>query len=188
MKSTKWYMFFNTSKLLREDHKEFLETFDCEEHFSKWYINNFRHIVFGRKIVHFIDAVNISHKKHRASRLATFSYMPETKRLNIWQEIKEAFPFFWCKRIGGIVHTPWGMANGILNLEMTVTLPGAIRNIPCNVNFTFDDDHEPPLGRDWPEPISMAPYYIAVVVLVALLILDGFFTHWGLVDYSQILK
>ena len=29
-------------------------------------------------------------------------------------------------------------------------------------------------GRDWPKPYNITPYYVAVVVLTALLILDGY--------------
>jgi hypothetical protein len=50
-------------------------------------------------------------------------------------EIKDAFPFWWCKRINGIVHTPYEMAAGILKMEMTVTLSGAIRNIEFTIRI-----------------------------------------------------
>lgn len=50
------------------------------------------------------------------------------------------------------------------------------------------DDLSRCCGREWPEPPNMTPYYIAVLVLCALLILDGLLAHWGFVDYGPAIK
>ena len=81
----------------------------------------------------------------------------------------------------------------------TVSAENSVLNFR-NQNFKMANKVEPVLphrhdyeasriyGREWPKPYNITPYYVAVVVLTALLILHGFLTHWGFVDYSPILK
>jgi len=77
----------------------------------------------------------------------------------ILQEIKEAFPFLVYKRIPkrAVVLAP----------DHTWTTPR--------------------IGRQWPEPPSLVPYYIAVAVVVGLLILYGVLCEVGFVDYGPVL-
>lgn len=56
----------------------------------------------------------------------------------IVSEIKDAFSFFWCKQINGVVHTPYEMSNRILKITRTIYLPGQIRQVRCCVRFDLN--------------------------------------------------
>lgn len=76
----------------------------------------------------------------------------------------------------------------------TVSAENSVLNFR-NQNFRMDKEVKPVLprrhdygasriyGRDWPKPYNITPYYVAVVVLAALLILDGCIRHWRVVGY-----
>jgi len=134
--------------------------------------------------------------------------------LVICKGTKEAFPFFFGKIISGVFHTPAMMENRELHFIIK-SIAATYRCDLCKspVQFTekdmieldsygIDDNelsimkiicgncHKMTIKRQ--EKIlrnqRLEPYFVALAILVGLLVLDGFLTHWGFVDYSPILK
>lgn len=142
---------------------------------------------------------------NRAIRVTTWNVWQRFKAIDWWQEIKDAFPFFLSECVQKVkksmepvkkqyvwVAKPDSRLSVICkaNQSLPPVFPVSTWNCRCSDKFIYfpKETIESSPGRDMPEPINLTPYYVAVLVLCALLILDGFLTHWGFVDYSPILK
>lgn len=130
---------------------------------------------------------------------------------SIWQEIKSAFPFLWAAEVQKVknakrvrvagepprhINCRCVVVSAIFNdtgetlhagqlLYLDPDQPGSLTAVKPVRRVGIE---EPPyLGRDMPEPVNLAPYYIAVVILAALLVFHGLACEFGLVNYAPIL-
>ena len=132
---------------------------------------------------------------------------------SIWKEIKEAFPFWFCKRSGKAIFYPWDLPNMMFRPistyehfhQTSALIKWSIlygkKRFPFEPNWLLrkrllnaikpsPPNHDPihHCGRQWPEPPSLKPFIIALLVLAGLLILHGLACEFGLVNYAPILK